>query len=388
MFNVDVSRYNAWILALFFFSDGIFIYISASGENHLRLITIICLCIFSFILNGIKFSKRIMMFFIVYWGMVLLKFLIDPVGLGDSVTIFAIRYLVEGCLICYFGSQDFSLEGLFRVLRVLAIIVCIEACLIISNENLFLTYKLKLGWYMGFGYMLMPAVNVLFYGIFTHGIRERLIDVLIYVPAVILMCIYGNRGAALGHIVLIIALIVLWASKKSMIHKLSVLFFIMALLSIVYYVLDDIFNVLLNFFEGHTPYSITKYMSLFYGGEESFSSGRDDIYMYVLDAVTEHPFLGNYIGYIHWKTSYAHNVFLEVMGNYGIPIFVIFLIFLLYVFYDVLNNSTYFNKQCFLVIASCFIAHGMLSEGHFFDNYLMLIFGMYLSGKFTTRTFT
>ena len=53
MFNVDVSRYNAWILALFFFSDGIFIYISASGENHLRLITIICLCIFSFILKNL-----------------------------------------------------------------------------------------------------------------------------------------------------------------------------------------------------------------------------------------------------------------------------------------------------------------------------------------------
>ena len=153
MFNVDVSRYNAWILALFFFSQGIFIYISASEENHLRLITIICLCIFSFILNGIKFSQRIMMFFIVYLGIILLKFLIDPVGLGDSVTISAIRYLVEGCLICYFGAQDFSLEGLFRALRVLAIIVCIEACLIISNENLFLTYSLQQGWYMGFGYI-------------------------------------------------------------------------------------------------------------------------------------------------------------------------------------------------------------------------------------------
>ncbi|MDD6597325.1 O-antigen ligase family protein [Anaerovibrio sp.] len=383
MFNVDVSRYNAWILALFFFSQGIFIYISASGENHLRLITIICLCIFSFLLNGIKFSQRIMMFFIVYLGIILLKFLIDPAGLGDSVTISAIRYLVEGCLICYLGAQDFSLEGLFRALRVLAIIVCIEACLIISNENLFLTYNLQQGWYMGFGYTLMPAVNVLFYGIFTRGIRERLIDVLIYVPAVILMCIYGNRGATLGHVILIITLIILWLSKKSLSCKLSIFVAVMSIPSVVYYYLDEIFYNLFIFFEGATPYSISKYMLLFYDGEESFSSSRDDIYMYVLDAVTEHPFLGNYIGYIHWKTSYAHNVFLEVMGNYGIPIFVIFLIFLLYVFYDVLNNSTYFNKQCFLVIASCFIARGMLSEGHFFDNYLMLIFGMYLSGKFT-----
>lgn len=383
MFNVDVSRYNAWILALFFFSQGIFIYISASGENHLRLITIICLCILSFILNGIKFSQRIMMFFIVYLGIILLKFLIDPVGLGDSVTISAVRYLVEGCLICYFGAQDFSLEGLFRALRVLAIIVCIEACLIISNENLFLTYNLKQGWYMGFGYTLMPAVNVLFYGIFTRGIRERLIDVLIYVPSVILMCIYGNRGATLGHVILIITLIILWSSKKSLSCKLSIFVAVMSIPSVVYYYLDEIFYNLFIFFEGATPYSISKYMLLFYDGEGSFSSSRDDIYMYVLDAVAEHPFLGNYIGYIHWKTSYAHNVFLEVMGNYGIPIFVIFLIFLLYVFYDVLNNSTYFYKQCFLVIASCFIARGMLSEGHFFDNYLMLIFGMYLSGKFT-----
>lgn len=260
--------------------------------------------------------------------------------------------------------------------------------MIVSNESLFLYYSMKQGWYMSFGYTLMPAVNVLFYGIFTQGLKSRLIDAIVYVPSVVLMCFYGNRGAILGHVILIITLVILWSSRKSLACKISIFAALVSIPSVVYYYLDDIFYNLFIFFEGATPYSISKYMSLFYGGEENFSSGRDDIYIYVLDAVAEHPFLGNYIGYLHWKTSYAHNIFLEVMGNYGIPVFVIFLIFLLYVFYDVLQNSTYFNKQCFLVLASCFIARGMLSEGHFFDNFLMLIFGLYLSGKFTERNCT
>ena len=388
MLNIDVSRCNAWILALFFFSQGLFIYVSAGEENHLRFILISIICLLSLLINGIKFTKKILIFINVYLGIILLKFFMDSEGLLDDETVSAIRYLVEGCLICYLSTQDFSLKRLFRVFRLLAMIVCFEACMIVSNESLFLYYSMKQGWYMSFGYTLMPAVNVLFYGIFTQGLKSRLIDAIVYVPSVVLMCFYGNRGAILGHVILIITLVILWSSRKSLACKISIFAALVSIPSVVYYYLDDIFYNLFIFFEGATPYSISKYMLLFYDGEGSFSSGRDDIYMYVLDAVTEHPFLGNYIGYIHWKTSYAHNVFLEVMGNYGIPIFVIFLIFLLYVFYDVLNNSTYFNKQCFLVIASCFIARGMLSEGHFFDNYLMLIFGIYLSGKFTTRTFT
>lgn len=388
MFNVDVSRYNAWILALFFFSQGIFIYISAGGENHFRFILVTGICVFSLLINGIRFHSKVLMFLIVYVGIVLLKFVIDPLGLNDNVTISAMRYLIEGCLICYLGAQEFSLEGLFSALRILAIIVCIEACLIVSNENLFLTYKLKQGWYMGFGYTLMPAVNVLFYGIFTHGIRGRLIDVLVYIPSLVLMCVYGNRGAALGHIVLIIALVVLWLSQKSMIHMISVFFSIMALLSIVYYVLDDIFDVLFKFFDGYTPYSITKYMSLFYGGEEKFFSGRDDIYAYVFESIAAHPFLGNYIGYMHWKTSYAHNVFLEVLGNYGMLVFLVFCVFVFYAFFNILWKSNYQSRKYFLVFFSCFIPIGMLSEGHFFDIFLMLMFGLYLSGKFKERNLT
>lgn len=382
MFNVDVPKYNAWLLALFFFSQGLFIYISAGEENHLRFILIIGICVFSLLINGIKFPSKVLMFFIVYVGIVLLKFLIDPLGLHDNATISAMRYLIEGCLICYLGAQEFSLNVLFRILRVLAIIVCVEVCLIVNNESLFLAYQMKQGWYMGFGYLIMPAVNVLFYEIFVHGIKARCIDTLVYIPSVIFMCVYGNRGAALGHIILVMALIVLWSSRKSLACRVSFFAALVSIPSVVYCYLDEIFTYLLIFFNGSLPYSISKYRSFFYDGRQSFSSGRDDIYAYVLESIAEHPFLGDYIGYIHWKTSYAHNVFLEVLGNYGILVFMAFVIFLIYVFYDILHESQYYYKQCFWVFSSGFCALGMLSEGHFFDNYLMLIFGMYLSGKF------
>ena len=133
MLNIDVSRCNAWILALFFFSQGLFIYVSAGEENHLRFILISIICLLSQLINGIKFTKKILIFFIVYLGIILLKFFMDSEGLLDDETVSAIRYLVEGCLICYLSTQDFSLKRLFRVFRLLAMIVCFEACMIVSN---------------------------------------------------------------------------------------------------------------------------------------------------------------------------------------------------------------------------------------------------------------
>lgn len=58
MLNIDVSRCNAWILALFFFSQGLFIYVSAGEENHFRFILISIICLLSLLINGIKFTKK------------------------------------------------------------------------------------------------------------------------------------------------------------------------------------------------------------------------------------------------------------------------------------------------------------------------------------------
>ncbi len=130
-----------------------------------------------------------------------------------------------------------------------------------------------------------------------------------------LILLYGSRGAVLCFSIFIIIKIVL--SIKSTFRKIAVLGFGGIAVIFFYVNFEAIGNFVLRFLAQNGYYSRT--LTSFFNGSILQSSGRDGIRDAAINMILEKPWMGWGVGgEVHMLGTYPHNLFIELLLDFGI----------------------------------------------------------------------
>lgn len=178
--------------------------------------------------------------------------------------------------------------------------------------------------YMSFGFnCILPATVGLYIGIRYLG-RKKLI--ILEVVAILELILFCNRGAILTAIIFIVLYELIIKKKTG--KKLLLFFISFCVLILVLVNLSSICNIVIDYLEDRNLYSyaFNKLYNYINNKDNNVLSGRDAIWKQCIEEYKLHPFIGNGIANFEKKYEhYPHNIFLDVLTNFGILGMLVFL---------------------------------------------------------------
>ena len=165
---------------------------------------------------------------------------------------------------------------------------------------------------MTFSYSLLYP---LLFHLDTFFNKRRIMHLFLSLYQMTLILLYGSRGAVLCFSIFIIIKIVL--SMKSSFWKTAIIGFGGLSVILFYMNFETIGNSVLRFLAQNGYYSRT--LASFFKGSILQSSGRDGIQVKALDMIMEKPWTGWGVGgEVHLLGTYPHNLFIELLLDFGI----------------------------------------------------------------------
>lgn len=163
---------------------------------------------------------------------------------------------------------------------------------------------------MGFSYYFLLPCLFFEYEFF----KKRTIKYFIYTAISILIIIaVGSRGPILS--IAMYTIIEVFNNVKERKPFYTLLIFLIGVVILIYF--DKIVLYLYEFLNNYGIYSRTLY--LFSQEDGIHLSNREYIYNYAIELILEHPILGVGIaGDRYFLGTYAHNLFLEIILDYGV----------------------------------------------------------------------
>ena len=177
--------------------------------------------------------------------------------------------------------------------------------------------------YMRFGYALLPSVLLLFL-LAIWNKERRVTYTILGLATMLLMILYGSRGVISSLLLFGIILFAFYggiSSSKKIVAGVSII-----ILVYLDYMYHYVFKIIKFAFDGlglHL-YSVEKLLLMFSEGLARSSSGRDQLYSNVFDAISHNLIFGNGVGYtqVHLGLT-THNFILQILVETGIVGFVI-----------------------------------------------------------------
>lgn len=203
---------------------------------------------------------------------------------------------------------------------------------------------------MPFSYMFLSPVLLEIWNIKRKFNIKGLILIVI---SIMIMIIFGSRGPILSLVVYFILLFFTFHNVKEKFIKITLLFvLVLVLFSNYYEILDYIYNVGLKFGVE------SKVLSLLFQENIFFDNGRNLIYEKTWGLILESPILGKgmFADRYYFKGQYTHNIFLEILLNYGFIIGIIFIILLIYI----IIKSFYSQSKTYKELIIFFISIGFI----------------------------
>lgn len=169
------------------------------------------------------------------------------------------------------------------------------------------TYSMSLSYYM-----LLPAIMFIDEFLDEFSLKSFLLSLI----SLLVILTIGSRGAILCIVVFFILKLVKTNAKlsyKKILGNLSLLFIALFVYILFNEILKIIYDFLLTF--GIRSRSISLFLN-----NPIHLSGRDSLYKNVLEHILESPLLGLGIGgdRVVLEGAYAHNLFIELMADFGI----------------------------------------------------------------------
>ena len=204
--------------------------------------------------------------------------------------------------------------------------------------------------YMKYGYAILPIVLVAY----TNIIRGHtsIAQWTLFLCSLFSMIVFGARGAQLTF-VLFFLVSFLFLSRERFIWKLLISAVILVGIFALPYLLTQLISILNQY--GVSSYSIAKYSELLSGTDFiDTSSGRNFLYEYAYLRILEHPLLGNPFNSCYVDTGgdfyYYHNVFLDLLVNYGVFITGGMILLLAYVLWSIFTRGTLDEKYLIAIL--------------------------------------
>jgi O-antigen ligase len=209
--------------------------------------------------------------------------------------------------------------------------------------------------YMSFSYFLLPSILI----IFEYFLENNKNYIFIYIPSIILLLIFGARGAFLSLI--ITSLILFFNSKWSKKIKYMALIILIFLIIIVSFQLDLILtrlDLILSSI-GINSYSVNQYINILQGDLIKASAGRTELYIKSIELIKNKLFFGGGFTYFNEHNqlmTYPHNIFLEIGLQFGlIGLLMFFILNIKLVFNYFIINNYHFKVLFIILFVSSFI---------------------------------
>lgn len=358
---LNKSKASSLIVVVFFFQYGLMIPLTILFGSQLPIVlSTIMLLVFGFLLKNFFLTKKTFFLFALPLCLLIFKlpfeyetiqsFSYNIIKDGDIGAEMIFSFLSIGISGILLGSLKFSYAHFLKLGLIVAWINFIILFFVPFTD----LYNEVVN-YMKFGYTLLPTVLISFVFLFINKKKSSFI---LFFISFADMVIFGSRGSLLTFI-LFALFFIYFNSKVSFKTKLVIVF----LLTFISAFLKSILEFILETAESYSLYSyaLIKYLNLLDGSSlASTSSGRDEIYSSAISRIYSSPFWGSPINscFVDTGSAYYHNVFLDIIVNFGVIIFVLFLFYILSVIYRVISIKNYSLFTTFFIIF--FVSFGRL----------------------------
>lgn len=234
----------------------------------------------------------------------------EHLALGFLTTCFPMYYLGK-----VFVAKQLENNNLINILTRLSV-VCVCASLVVA----FLTgINFDEGWMSTqyLPYLILPHLLLIMISVFEH---VRPVRLGILVLGLFYLIMLGNRGSVVCFLVMLIILIIHKTVYMKPLRRFLIIVLLIAIALIMLF--TDIYDTI---FYGLYTYANTHGMStrvfLFFLGDFStisLDSGRVDIQHVLIQAVKDNPFGYGLASDRFISGFYAHNVFLEILVEFGV----------------------------------------------------------------------
>lgn len=340
------------LFVLFFFQFGLLLpFTPLLAHNILISIFTVILTLYALAFRLFRITRSaIFLFFIPLFSiLVKLPFEYIVIGEGSDVGIqFLVGFLTIGVAGILFGTVRFPVAYFFKVANKVA---WINFLLIgyIPFTPLYGVSDLSIN-YMKFGYAMLPIVLIAYSNI-VRG-HTSIAQWGLFLCSLLSMIVFGARGALLTF-VLFFLVSFLFLNRVKFVWKLLLSLGIFLGIFALPNLLTQIIPILDQY--GISSYSISKYSELLSGSNVmDTSSGRNFLYEYAYLRISEHPLLGNPFNSCYVDTGgdfyYYHNIFLDLLVNYGVFITGILILLLIYVVWGVFTRGTLDEKYLISIL--------------------------------------
>lgn len=223
---------------------------------------------------------------------------------------------------------------------------------------------------MVFSYLILVPMTILTYKLLF--IKFRIIDVALILSALIAVVTIGSRGPLLSYVIYLILLFFNYLIRNRLKAKAFMLFLVStALMSAIVLNFNFFIKQLNNLLIRHGVQSRTIYLLL--SDNIDFSTGRSEIFSNTVNNIILNPMLGYGIGgdRVFLNGTYPHNIFLEIIAQFGIILGGIFsLILIAYWISGVFFNKSTTNQHLAMIFAgvgliSLFFSGSYLTSSNF-----------------------
>lgn len=340
------------LFVLFLFQFGLLLpFTPFLAHSILISVFTVVLTLYAFVYGMFHVSRSTVSLFCIplFSLLVKLPFEYSVIGEGSDVGLqFLFGFLTIGVAGILFGTVRCSVSYFFNIANKVA---WINFLLIgfIPFTPLYGVSELSIN-YMKYGYAILPIVLVAY----TNIIRGHtsIAQWGLFLCSLLSMIVFGARGAQFTF-VLFFLVSFLFLNQVKFVWKLLLSSLILIGVFALPYLLTQLISILDQY--GVSSYSISKYSELLSGTDFiDTSSGRNFLYEYAYFRILEHPLLGNPFNSCYVDTGgdfyYYHNVFLDLLVNYGTFVTGVLFLLLVYVLWGIFTRGTLDEKYLIAIL--------------------------------------
>ncbi len=320
-------------------------------RNRIKFIGVYFIAIFIFILNyGIFIENRIY-----------LKPLIFPLFftcLPSLIYAYSIK------------NWDVLMDIMEKVSKVVFIVGVLIAALVFAGHSSVGSYSMSLSYYM-----LLPAI--MYMNDFLNNISLK-VGAALAVSLLVILSL-GSRGAVLCIGVFTI-LKLIKNLKKVTYTRLFIYIILFAIVFVGFIFFDEILEYIYNFL---LNYGIKSRSIRLFQRDNIHLSGRDIIYAKVFNEILKSPILGLGLAgdRVILSGSYAHNIFIELLVNFGVIIGLILVITLLLIIIKSVFTKDLIKYNIIIIWISLGFISLLVSNSYLLDFKFWILLGLSLRIK-------
>lgn len=356
-------KYSSVCLGFYFFYGFFIVLNKVLKVSYISPNYIFPLLIIFLLKKGIFYKKSIISFLFIILIIILnIIFSLDYI----SVYYFDLVEIIGFCLFpCLLSSSKFNFNFFIKVLNKMAMAnIIIIIIYLILNKNDFLQQTEGTLTYMSIGYFLLPSILIgVYYSLFY---KKNIFEYIFILIALFLNFLYGSRFSfILGYIGV---LILLYLYNKKFLYyiffNIAIIINFKKFLELLISSLDKLRINAINVERIYYSLYLSKDLN-------TSSAGRLEIYLDTLQIIKNNIFGIGIYGYLEKMPEYSfgfypHNIFLEILLQFGIFGFIIFIFLTFFILVNIAKIKE--RKIKIFMIVLLILDSSLLISGSYLKN--------------------